>query len=547
MLLIFGFLPIVALPAVKDKEYAALQAECTKFYDQGIGHYKGHNFIGAVEFLTKAESLNEKYDLNEKLLFDIKVFLGLSYFNLSDFGEAIGYYKEALTVGKKFPELAERCNSLTGDIGQIYYYEQDYKSAIEYFKKAYEIDIQKKYKSRPVRAITLALSYNMTGDPKTARRYLDEVRTMKKPEELQKLWQVTYAETYFFEGNVGEAERQMESLIKDLNKNWDQNYNSTIFYLNAVELLSNIYKKNGNAALAIHYANKGLEGGRQMVNKKAFYALLTDIYSDQKDYAAALKYKDSVIMAKDSMAAMVNRDLFETNKVKLRVQDYQSEIKYNEEKYDTERKLSYAVLAGLLGFVTIVILFLRQKKLVAERNRQAALLDLEREKADKLQLENEIRENEAKAQTEFQLLRDEIESRNRKLSAKALYLSGRNELIEDVINSLSATPGSPQDGEVSDYIRNLRSHLKSNHEWENFLIHFEEVNPGFINRLKEKHPELTLNDVRFIIYLYMNLSIKEIASMFNITPESCRKRKERIVAKMNIPDKIKIYSYISTI
>jgi DNA-binding NarL/FixJ family response regulator len=45
----------------------------------------------------------------------------------------------------------------------------------------------------------------------------------------------------------------------------------------------------------------------------------------------------------------------------------------------------------------------------------------------------------------------------------------------------------------------------------------------------------------------MNLSTKEIASMLNITLEACRKRKERIAAKLELHDSMPLYDYLSTI
>ena len=528
--------------AAEDERETAV-IECRELLVKGLLHYKQGNFLDAIESMTKAESLHDKYNLDGKLLFEIKSNLALSYFNISNYGEAIGYYKEALEVGNKYPDLEEKCVSVTGDIGQLYYYEGDYKSAIEYFSKAYKVDTKKNFKSKSVRAISLALAYNMLEKPKEARKYLIEVKSISKSEEIEKLWQVTYAETFFVEGQFNEAEKQMEGLIGDLKQKWTKNYNSTIFYINAVELLARIYSKKGNIDLAIFYAKKGLTGGGHMVNKKAFYQLLTEFYIQKKDFATALTYKDSVLIAKDSMASMVNRNLFETNKVKLRVQEYQSEIEYNKEKYDSERKLLYSLIIGIVGFVTVIILFFRQKKLVADHNKQAALLELEKEKNEKFILEQAIKDKEAQTQLEYERLRNEIESRNRKLSAKALYLSGRNELIEEVIDSFTNNPGVPQSKEVLDYIKNLKSYIKTDSEWDDFITYFEQVNPHFLKTLQEKHPSLTPADIRFICYVYMNLELKEISTILNITLEACKKRKQRIAKKMDIDADI-LHSYI---
>jgi hypothetical protein len=45
----------------------------------------------------------------------------------------------------------------------------------------------------------------------------------------------------------------------------------------------------------------------------------------------------------------------------------------------------------------------------------------------------------------------------------------------------------------------------------------------------------------------MDLTTKEIASLFNITVEATRKRKERISNKIGLEDSAALYPYITTL
>ena len=127
-----------------------------------------------------------------------------------------------------------------------------------------------------------------------------------------------------------------------------------------------------------------------------------------------------------------------------------------------------------------------------------------------------------------------------------MNLSGRNQIIEDIIIAFGQNPKLKNDAKLLKYINDLKANLKAD-GWDSFIVHFEEVNNNMLKRLQEKHPALTPNDLRFIAYLYMNLSYKEIAVIFNITPINCAKRKERIARKMDIPGNLSIYNYISGI
>ena len=157
------------------------------------------------------------------------------------------------------------------------------------------------------------------------------------------------------------------------------------------------------------------------------------------------------------------------------------------------------------------------------------------------------REKEALVLLEKERLKNELETKNRELTAKAMYLASKNELIEEVLQSLSQSAQIASSASLKTHVNDLRKHLKKDPQWESFFVHFEELNQGFLDRLRARHPQLTSNDIRFLTFLYMNLSYKEIASLLNITPQSCRKRKERIAKKMEVPDNLPLHAYLSSI
>ena len=76
------------------------------------------------------------------------------------------------------------------------------------------------------------------------------------------------------------------------------------------------------------------------------------------------------------------------------------------------------------------------------------------------------------------------------------------------------------------------------------MTHFEQTNQRFIVALREKHPSLTANEVRFLSFIYINLNTKEISSLLNITPEYCKKKKQQISQKMGLTSTSLLYSYL---
>lgn len=174
-------------------------------------------------------------------------------------------------------------------------------------------------------------------------------------------------------------------------------------------------------------------------------------------------------------------------------------------------------------------------------------LELKNKENDNLLLEQQIKEKETETLLEKEKLKNELESRNRKLAANAIHIAQRNDKIEEYILKLKKNPEIIKSNPLSQQLDQLKLILTKEDNNDDFLTHFERINSKFIDSLKLKHPDLTLNDIRYISYIYMNLSTKEISSIFNITIEACRKRKERVSKKLNLANSNDLYNYLSNI
>lgn len=92
----------------------------------------------------------------------------------------------------------------------------------------------------------------------------------------------------------------------------------------------------------------------------------------------------------------------------------------------------------------------------------------------------------------------------------------------------------------------LRSLLKNDTKLDDFMVQFESLYPNFVHNVQQRHPDLTVSDIRFIAYLKMNLSNKEIASLLSITPDSCTRKKIRLSKRLGLNSSRDLYSYIAS-
>ncbi|HMI07413.1 MAG TPA: tetratricopeptide repeat protein [Flavobacterium sp.] len=546
---IFPFFLAILSFLLTSNIYSQSVSECDSLVKHGVEAMQRSEYIQSLELLTQARVMAEKNRWYKQEFLAINN-IGANYYSMLEYGEALNYYLEAYTIALKELEPTQEMIVLN-NIAILYSKEKKYEKAIEYFTKASNIAKENKDDLKVgLYAMNLGNVANEQNNPNLSRKYFTEALPLlvSQPQFIV-MAKIGLAESELQQGHPEQARQHAEELLKTTK---DLQYND--IGISLCMIIAKSYLKENNMALSLAYVNRISAKKPNLETKIALFELLSELHFKNKSYATALAFKDSIVSANEELTEIKNGKLFENSKVKFEIQNYRNEIALNESKMANERKIFYSVLAIIIVVVAFIIGTLRnrsvkykQNKLIAERSEKILALELEKEKSDNLLHEKQFIEKETNALLEQERLKNELESKNRKLSAKALYLSGRNQMIEEVLSELSELPQLSKDASLVNHIKTLKNHLKSDDEWNSFITHFEEVNQTFLNTLKTKHPGLTANDIRFISYIYMNLSTKEIASMLNVTPEACRKRKERISAKMELPEHLNLYDYLASL
>lgn len=524
--------------------------QCKKTIDSGFVAMDKGDYSVALEYLTKSQIVAEKNNWYLEL-FEIKNNVGIIYLDLGDYGEALNNYLEAYTIAIEHLDRKKEMVVLN-NIAVLYSLEKNFEKGKEYYLKAYNIAKSENDKKKIVMySVNLARVANSVNDIKSGKFYVDEATENlvdEAPNSTASIQvRITHAEHLLLTGDTEKAKGILFSLY-DLTK---QNSHKS-YHISILTHLARVFLQEGNPDKCIFYLRLASKSVKDLDMKLNILQTLSEVYAEKKDFEKALAFKNRMVQIKDSISSVNKGKLYESTKVKFDVQNYKNELNNSLEKSKIERTIFIvAVIVFLILLFLVFRMFrnraikLEQKKIIAQREQKIIALELEKERNENLLLEKHVKEIENEALLSQETLKNEIEQKNRKLSAKALYLSGRNEMIEEIIDTLSGLPEVAENITLKRNIKNLKEHLKTDSEWDNFIVHFEEVNQGLLSTLKEKHPNLSSNDIRFICYVYMNLSLKEIGTIFNITQEACRKRKERIFRKMQIDKDISFYEYLS--
>lgn len=522
---------------------------CDSLIRQGVEAMQKKEHHISLELLAKAQKEAEDTK-NYPCLFLSYNNMGANYYGLLDYGEALDNYLKAYNIALKFLDSSKEMVVLN-NIAILYSKDSKDEKAEEYFLKAYQI-AKKENDSRSIAryATNLGLVSNKLKKLSEARLYFKEALSLlDKQSDLHVDSRLGLAENYLLQEKPDQTIEFVHQILPKLESMDRDEFESLAYYL-----LAKSYYHKQELEDAIYYGQRSLHFSKNLDSKKEIFELLAELYQDNKELEKVVQIKDSLLDVNYRIYTVKNGRLFETNKVKFEIQQFQQELIEKDRILKAERRTYIAIILGILIGLGFIIYAWRnsrikneQRKAIIQQNKELLTLELEKEKSDHLLLEKKMKEQEHLTKLEKKQLQLKIEQRNRKLTVIALQKGNSKKIIENIIQSLSHHPALKNNKDIKSYIEELKRHFKNDGEKDEFFKHFEEVNPRFIKTLTHNHPSLTSNDIRFICYLYMNLSTKEIASLFNITYAACRKRKERIAAKLNLPSSGEIHSYIFSI
>lgn len=162
----------------------------------------------------------------------------------------------------------------------------------------------------------------------------------------------------------------------------------------------------------------------------------------------------------------------------------------------------------------------------------------------------------SKTESELVALRNakleaEINFKNAELASSAMHLVKKGELLSKSkieLASVMKTVDNPQAvTELKRMIKTLSDDDKIDKEWESFAKHFDKVHSDFLVALKQKHQNITPNELKLCAYLRMNLTTKEIAQLSNISVRGVEIGRYRLRKKLQIPTELSLFDYLMSI
>lgn len=389
---------------------------------------------------------------------------------------------------------------------------------------------------------------------------------------------------FVYKGEFDSVNNLYEEIIPQLIKDNDDINLSTIY-----SHLSLYYKWNSKNDSSNYYIRKAIQLAERIEDDytlPTYYGMLGMNFKDQNNFDSARVYlAKSMRIAKkhndyftqrQALLLLIGMDTLEGNHKKtyhdfLQVlalndsiykQDSQNNIEAAELKYENHRKdnnlkqdklnlenekrekqlflfllITTIVLILILGIIinTLKRNFYLKKQ---EFNNQIRLQALE--------IEN-TKFNEEVKRLKIENIEKELKIKEQEQISHALAMEQKNILLTNISSVIANSRGVVDYN--NSYINELKStiheHLRTSKERDLFNEKFTLIHPDFFITLKNNHPTLTKNEIKYLAYLKLNLDNNQISEILNITYEAIKKTRYRIRKKIDIAKCTTLEDYIS--
>ena len=428
---------------------------------------------------------------------------------------------QALKIREDLMDSVEIAKSYH-NIAMLFRYLKEYEKSKSYFFKSLAIQLIKPDSTQLARTYNmLGVSYYYNQQNDSALYYYNLSKShYSAPEEKAKP-NGNIASLYYTTGNH-------EKAIDIYNENVQifkatKNYN---FLFNMLMHLAKIHSDLGKHEQAIVYINETLDYAEKYGNTSnlpLIYQLRSHIFEKKGAYKEALSYYKTHKHYYDSIFNVENARKITALELNYQFQkEIQADsLQFVNEKRELQLKAEVKqarnkLYISLLLFVAVIGITL----LVIVNNRRK----LHRERFKKEQFEKELLDEQLK-HTTYQA-KQLIADNKMRLQFKQEFLSK--------LKKVKQHTGDVDPSDFQSLIADLASQIQTESKFDSIGDNIEQLDKEFDEKLRVLYPDLTKSEREICALMRMNLSLKEIMVIRNVTMGSIKASRHRIRKKMGL-------------
>lgn len=461
----------------------------------------------AMDYLLQAQKVAEQ-SFDQRLMGRVYNNIGISFKNMDKYDEALVYYRKGLRLNFELPDTlmyeSRRATTLN-NIGTVMVLKGAMDSAQHYYHQALQIRRE-------------------INDQRGIASTLNNIGCLLSHQENYE-----GAKTVFLE-------------LIPKTKAINDIYGTALAYYNLGDSYTNLSQPDS----ALHYLNQALDLGRltgansliQMARER-----LSEIYDKKGLHELAFLHYKEAIAIKDSIANIQRVNQLNELQAKFDSEQKAKDLEITSKKRELAELQRNFLIGGLALFFILASLIIFSLRLRVKKNRQLvqhseALRQRQQEVAE-LKFENSLLERER--------LLKELDARTLQLTSSSLHLIQNRQLLEEVHEKLESV-GSVADptirSELSKVANLVEYGQNLEEDWQRFQGYFDSLHRSFFENLKATHDELTTNDLRLCALIRLNFSVKEAATILNISHGSMKTARYRLRKKLSLEEGDDLYTIL---
>jgi tetratricopeptide (TPR) repeat protein/DNA-binding CsgD family transcriptional regulator len=264
---------------------------------------------------------------------------------------------------------------------------------------------------------------------------------------------------------------------------------------------------------------------------------LCEVLQDKGNYREANVLYQEIFALRDSVIG--NEEIrqvaeieynYEIEKKELENRELMSLNEINSLKLRARKTVIFFTVFILIQALVLLLIIFRKYKTIKQN--LATIKEQEKKIYDQ---EKELLQKEKEA-VELQL-----ECKEREHTSLAAKVFQYNQLNQKVIDELASIKKilitdcnrKEVNSKIQSLINEMGSSL-SNHIWKEFETIFTESNPDYLKKLTTQFPNLTTNEIKLCVLLYINLRTKEIAAITKQSIKSINVARTRLRKKLHL-------------
>ena len=256
----------------------------------GVSYYNRSDYINALEYYQRSLTIREEIS-DKGGIAGILNNLGMIYMKQGDYPKALDYYQRSLEISSKISDTEVKASALN-NIGKIYMNQGDYPNALDYYQQCFNIyeEIPDKRGMAGILNNFGSIYMNQGNYPKALDYYQRSLVIIEEISDKSGMAGVL--------NNIGLIYMNREDFSKALDyfhrsltiKEKISDISGMSSTLNNIGM---IYMKQGDYPKALDYYQRSFEIGEEISDKRGVAGVLNnigEIYINQSDYPRALDF-----------------------------------------------------------------------------------------------------------------------------------------------------------------------------------------------------------------------------------------------------------------